>query len=67
MSMVFSYGGPNGVIPGYEYIVVENHNGAFEDTIRQMDEEGISLVGAVHDYTNPATGKDYMYFPIRKV
>ena len=55
------------VIPGYEYIVVENHNGAFEDTIRQMDEEGISLVGAVHDYTDPATGKDYMYFPIRKV
>ncbi len=54
-------------IPSYEYIVVENHNGAFEDTIRQMNEEGIPLVGAVHDYTDPATGKGYMYFPIRKV
>ena len=55
------------IIPGYEYIVVENHNGAFEDTIRQMNEEGIFLVGAVHDYTNPATGKDYMYFPIKEI
>lgn len=54
-------------IPGFEYIVVENHNGAFEDTLRQMKEEGISLVGAVHDYTDPATGKGYMYFPIREV
>lgn len=54
-------------IPGFEYIVVENHNGAFEDTLRQMNDEGISLVGAVHDYTDPATGKGYMYFPIREV
>ena len=55
------------IIPGYEYIVVENHNGAFEDTIKQMNEEGMSLVGAVHDYTDPATGKGYMYFPIREI
>lgn len=55
------------VIPGYEYLVVENHNGAFRDTIRQMNEEGIALVGAVHDYTDPATGKGYLYFPIKEV
>ena len=55
------------MIPGYEYLVVENHDGAFRDTIRQMQEEGIALVGAVHDYTDPATGKCYLYFPIRKV
>lgn len=55
------------VIPGYEYLVVENHDGAFGDTIKQMNEEGIALVGAVHDYTDPATGKGYLYFPIRKV
>lgn len=54
-------------IPSYEYIVVENHNGVFEETIGQMNEKGISLVGAVHDYTDPATGKGYMYFPIREV
>ena len=55
------------VIPGYEYLVVENHDGAFGDTIRQMNDKGIALVGAVHDYTDPATGKNYMYFPIRKL
>jgi len=55
------------IIPSYEYIVVENHKGAFEETIRQMNEHGISLVGAVHDYTEPTTGKDYLYFPIREV
>ena len=54
-------------IPGYEYIVVENHKGAFDETIGQMKEKGISLAGAVHDYTDPATGKDYLYFPIREV
>ena len=53
-------------IPGYEYLVVENQNGAFQKTIAQMKEEGISLAGAVHEYTDPATGKDYLYFPIRK-
>lgn len=55
------------MIPGYEYLVVENHNGAFRDTIRQMNDKGIALVGAVHDYTDPATGKGYLYFPIREV
>lgn len=54
-------------IPGYEYIVVENHKGAFEDILEKMEEEGIPLVGAVHDYTDPATGKNYLYFPVRKV
>lgn len=55
------------IIPGYEYLVAENYNGVFEDTIRQMNEEGISLAGAVHDFTDPAMGKGYMYFPIRKI
>ena len=54
-------------IPSYEYIVVENHKGMFEETIGQMNEDGISLVGAVHDYTDPVTGKGYLYFPIREV
>ena len=54
-------------IPGHEYIVVENHEGVFEETIRKINEKGIALVGAVHDYTDPATGKDYLYFPIREL
>lgn len=54
-------------IPVYEYLVVENHNGVFEKTIRQMEEQRIPLAGAVHEYTDPATGKEYLYFPIRKI
>lgn len=54
-------------IPGYEYLVVENRKGAFEETLEQMKEEGITLVGAIHDHTDPATGKGYLYFPIRTI
>lgn len=55
------------IIPSYEYIVVENHNKVFEDTIGKLNEEGVPLAGAVHDYIDPATGKGYMYFPIKEV
>ncbi len=54
-------------IPGYEYLVVENRKGAFEETLEQMKKEGITLVGAIHDHTDPATGKGYLYFPIRTI
>ena len=54
-------------IPGYEYIVVEKPPRSVEKTLGQMKEEGISLAGAVHDYTDPATGKGYLYFPIREL
>ena len=53
-------------VPGYEYLVVENHIAAFNKTIEQMRKDGISLAGAVHDFTDPATGKGYLYFPIRE-
>ena len=48
-------------------MVVENRPGVFEETIQAMTEKGISLAGAVHDYTDPATGIGYMYFPIKKI
>lgn len=54
-------------IPSYEYIVVENADGAFKDTIRKIYDHGFELVGAVHDYTDPLTGNGYMYFPIKQL
>ena len=53
-------------IPGYEYlrVRVENSNTFFE-VLDYMAANGISLVGAVHDFTDPATGKNDMLFPIR--
>ncbi len=56
------------IIPGYEYIYVECENDdTFPKTIEYMKDNNIPLVGAVHDFTCPQTGKDYMYFPIRKL
>ena len=39
----------------------------FPKTIAYMKDNNIPLVGAVHDFTCPQTGKNYMYFPIRKL
>ena len=54
-------------IPSYAYVVAENHSGAFEKTIGQINQQGLSLAGAVHEYTDPATGKNYLYFPVQEV
>ena len=54
-------------IPGYEYICVECENDdTFSKAIEYLNEKAIPLVGAVHDFTSPQTGKNYMFFPIRK-
>ena len=56
------------VIPSYEYIYVECENGSiFSQVINYMSKNDISLVGAVHDFTCPETGKNYMFFPIRSI
>ena len=56
------------VIPGYEYLyVVCEGEDTFSKVIAYMEENDISLAGAVHDFTCPQTGKNYMFFPIRKL
>ena len=55
------------VIPGYEYLRVESTPPAFPDTLNYLAQNGLTLAGAVHDFTDPATGKAYMCFPIRKL
>ena len=55
-------------IPGYEYIYVEcEGEDIFSKVMEYMEDNGIPLAGAVHDFTCPKTGKSYMYFPIRKL
>ena len=55
-------------IPGYEYIYVEcEGEDIFSKVMEYMEDNGIPLAGAVHDFTCPNTGKSYMYFPIRKL
>ena len=56
------------VIPSYEYLVVEwDEEDTFSKMLKYMKDNDISLAGAVHDFTSPKTGKNYMYFPVRKL
>ena len=55
-------------IPGFEYIRVENNSpDVFPRTLKMIAAESLTLAGAVHDFTDPATGKSYMCFPVRKL
>ena len=55
-------------IPSFEYIYVEIENeNTFAEVLSYMDENNIALVGAVHDFTCPVSGKNYMFFPIRNI
>lgn len=55
-------------IPSYEYIYVKNNgNDTFEKVIEYLKENQISLAGAVHDFTCPEEGCNYMFFPIKKL
>ena len=56
------------VIPGYEYLYAERDSDhAFADVIGYLKENHLSLAGAAHDFTCPKTGKNYMFFPVRKL
>nr|WP_330390647.1 hypothetical protein [Lacrimispora sphenoides] len=56
------------VIPGYEYIYVENKSDdTFTGVIKYLEENNISLAGAVNDFNCPETGKNYIFFPVRRL
>lgn len=52
-------------VPAFEYLRVKvEEPDTFVKMIRYMNENGIALVGAVQDFTDPATQQSYMLFPI---
>ena len=56
------------IIPAYEFLVVEHENDqTFAEMLKYMSGNNLSLAGAVNDFTDPKTGKNYIYFPIRKL
>ena len=56
------------VVPSYEYLYVECEcMDTFPRMIEYLNQNEIALAGAVHDFTNPKTKKNYMFFPIRKL
>lgn len=53
------------IVPGFECLKVEAERpGTFRDTLAWMTQNGMELVAAVQDFTDPATGKNYMLFPL---
>lgn len=53
------------VIPGYEYLYAECEDGnTFPEMLDYMRANNYVLAGAVHDFTCPRTGKQYMFFPV---
>lgn len=55
-------------IPGYAYLYVENTSKeTFSDMIAYLKENHIPLVGAVHEFNCPRTGKGYLFFPVGKL
>ncbi|MBE5782853.1 MAG: AraC family transcriptional regulator [Clostridiales bacterium] len=56
------------IVPGYEYIRAACDGPTiFADALAYLQENQLSLAGAVHDFTDPGTGKNYMYFPVRRL
>ena len=55
-------------IPGFEYLRAECTSPTlFSDMLGYLREQGLELAGAVQDFTDPKTGKNYMLFPIRRL
>lgn len=54
-------------IPGFVYLKAEIEENLFPKMLSYIKEQGLCLAGAVHDFTDPETGKSYMLFPIEKL
>lgn len=55
-------------IPGYVYLRVKVESpDVFPKMIEYLAENELELVGAVHDFTDPKDGQNYMWFPIEKI
>lgn len=56
------------IIPSYEYICAECENdNTFTSVLEYIARNDLNLVGAVHDFICPKTGKHFMYFPIKQL
>ena len=56
------------IIPGFEYLRAEcTTDTTFPDMLQYLHDHDLSLAAAVHDFTCPKTGKQYMLFPIRRI
>lgn len=55
-------------VPKRSYLVIEIENDRYQETFRfglqeALPERGLELCGAVCDYTEPRSGKNFLFFP----
>ena len=55
------------VIPGFEYLRFAVDEYQFDQAVAYVRENGFSVAGAAHDFTDPKTGKGYICIPIRRL
>ena len=56
------------VIPGFEYRYVKvDQDYDFQEAVNELRKSNLQIVGAVHDFTLPTTGENYVFFPIKKL
>ena len=55
------------IVPSFEYLCFDCEEFSFKQAINYVNDNGFQLVGAVHDFTDPRTGKGYLYVPIKKL
>ena len=55
------------VVPGFEYLRFAADEYQFDEAIAFVRDNGFSLAGAAHDFTDPKTGKSYICIPVRKL
>ena len=54
-------------VPSFEYLCFDREEFSFSQAMEHVKENGFSMAGAVHDFTDPRTGKGYIYVPIKRV
>ncbi|MCX4306264.1 MAG: GyrI-like domain-containing protein [Acetatifactor sp.] len=56
------------IIPGFEYLyTVREGDGTFSEMMDYLQKNGMELAGAVQEFSCPETGKEYLFFPIRRL
>ena len=55
-------------LPGFRFVRIPVEGGnTFREGLRYLEEQGLALAGAVQDFTDVKSGKDYMCFPIERL
>lgn len=55
-------------VPGFAYVrVAADSPDAFARGLNLLKENGLSLAGAVQDFTDPVDGSNWMLFPVRRI